>query len=105
MVLYIVLPLFLFLWVQFKFLPYQDAQITRLHLALVVADLGLLWLVWPRLNQARSGWGPGLKALLSSSYPGCLALVCAAYFTPYVVFASFLLWFDQRPSALTWFEP
>ena len=42
--LYIVLPLFLFLWVQFKFLPYQDEWTTLFHLVVIALDLLFLWL-------------------------------------------------------------
>jgi hypothetical protein len=60
---YIVLPLFLLLFVQFRFLPYQHDTITPFHVVLVVVDLALLWLVWPRSNQAQGGWWAGIGEL------------------------------------------
>jgi len=40
----LMLPLWLILWAQVRFLPYHKAIITWTHFAAVVVDLGLLWL-------------------------------------------------------------
>ena len=102
--LYIVLPLFLFLWVQFKFLPYQAEWTTFFHLAVIALDLLFLWLVWPRLNQAQGGWRAGVRELRRG--PASRWMLRAA---PVASLACLLVslgfWFDQHPPPLAWAEP
>jgi uncharacterized protein YjbI with pentapeptide repeats len=101
--LYIILPLFLFLFIQFRFLPYQDDWITWFHVALIGADLALLWLVWPRLNQARGGWWRGIRELWRGRVSRPL-LVLAPVLSLLCVLLGVLFRFDQRPDELAWLE-
>ena len=102
--LYILLPLFLLLFVQFKFLPYQHDTMTPFHLALVVVALALVWLVWPRLNQGQGEWWKGVKELGRGSISRWM-LAASPVLSAACVLAGLLLWFDQRPSALARIEP
>ena len=102
--LYIVLPLFLLLLVQRSFLPYQHPWITPFHLALVAADLVFLWLVWPRLNQARGGWRAGVRELGRGRVSRWM-LAAAPVLSLLCLLAGFAHWFDQRPGALARLEP
>lgn len=43
----VVAPVALLLFVQIRFLPYHDEATTWWHRAMVLADLGLLWWLWP----------------------------------------------------------
>ena len=43
----VLLPLFLLLWTQMRFLPYHHTAITWTHRFAVLMDLILLWLFWP----------------------------------------------------------
>lgn len=48
----ILLPLGLLLFVQVRFLPYHSDAVTLWHRLLIVLDLGLVWLLWPRILRA-----------------------------------------------------
>ena len=102
--LYVVLPLFLFLWVQLKFLPYQAEWTTFFHLAVIGLDLLFLWLVWPRLNQAQGGWRAGVRELQRGAASRWM-LRAAPFASLLCLLASFAFWFDQHPPALAGLEP
>lgn len=60
----IVAPIFLLLFIQLRFLPYQSEFITWWHRALVLIDLGLVWWLWPSFIDAgtRRFWQrPGMR--------------------------------------------
>jgi uncharacterized protein YjbI with pentapeptide repeats len=49
----IVLPIGILLFVQVRFLPYHDEWVTWWHRLVIVADLGLVWLLWPQIVKTR----------------------------------------------------
>ncbi len=87
--IYVGLPVALFLWIQLRFLPYQDAFITGLHAVSLAADLMLIWFIWPEVN------GP------TRSLPGTLA---GAVGTIGVVLLAALMMLDQRHPWMRWAE-
>lgn len=44
------------IYVQIKFLPYQDVDITWLHRIIVLSDIILLWWLWPRIAAPNKKW-------------------------------------------------
>lgn len=90
-ILYAGMPVALFLWVQLRFLPYQDDGITALHVLCLALDLGLLWAMWPTIN------GPG-RSILARLLLGGMATLAAG-------FMALSMAFDQRHVALAWLEP
>ena len=50
----ILLPLFLLIGVQIRFLPYHDALMTWWHRVAVLVDLSVIWLFWPRIISPHS---------------------------------------------------
>ncbi len=76
--IYVGSPVLLFLWIQVRFLPYQDIRITGLHVFCLLADLFVLWLTWPEIN------GPGTSRLhrmsgaLGTALAGLAAVLLAA---------------------------
>lgn len=97
-IVYIVLPLFGLLWVQFKWLPCQDILGTGFHLGLVLLDLLLLWIVWPRLGEA-GRWWPAIRALAHQS-ASAVMLGSAVVATVAVPLVSLALWLDQQPDEI-----
>jgi uncharacterized protein YjbI with pentapeptide repeats len=54
-------PLGLLLLIQYKFLPYQNQFVTWTNRGLVLVDLALLWILWPKVitgvdQQTGKGW-------------------------------------------------
>ena len=49
----IALPIGILLFVQVRFLPYHDEWVTWWHRLVIVADLGLVWLLWPQIVKTR----------------------------------------------------
>ena len=45
----ILLPIGVLIFVQVRFLPYHSDWVTWWHRILIVVDLGLVWLLWPRI--------------------------------------------------------
>lgn len=57
----ILLPLFLLLWAQIRFLPFHDETITLSHRVAVAIDILLVWIIWPVLvgpDGRDWGWWP-----------------------------------------------
>lgn len=49
-------PVVILLYIQTKYLVYQDELTTWLHRAAIVADIGLLWWLWPRITATNQKW-------------------------------------------------
>ena len=55
--IYVGSPVLLFLWIQLRFLPYQNSWITSLQILCLLADLFVLWFTWPEINgPEQSRW-------------------------------------------------
>ena len=50
----VIAPVLLLILIQSQFLPYHLPSVTWLHRCLIVADIILLWLLWPAVLQSRS---------------------------------------------------
>jgi uncharacterized protein YjbI with pentapeptide repeats len=75
-------PVFLFVFIQMRFLPYHNEAVTWIHRGALVADLALLWVFW--LVSMRSGMGAA-QTLLSAVF--VLLTVAALIFS--IVIATF----------------
>ncbi len=57
------LPLLLIVWMQIRFLPYHDHLVTWGQRTAVLADIGLIWLLWPQIvihqGKASEWWKSG----------------------------------------------
>jgi hypothetical protein len=58
-------PVFLFVFIQMRFLPYHNEAVTWIHRGALAADLALLWIFW--LVSMRSGMGAA-HTLLSAVF-------------------------------------
>lgn len=94
-IMYLVLPLAALLWIQFRWLPYQDIWATGFHVLLVLLDLAMLWTVWPRLGES-GDWWPAIRAQFATRVRAA-TLVVAAVATLAVPLGSLALWLDQQP--------
>jgi len=47
----VIAPVLLLLFIQLKFLPYQDELVTWLHRITLLVDLWLLWIFWPAIQN------------------------------------------------------
>jgi uncharacterized protein YjbI with pentapeptide repeats len=76
----VIAPVVLLLLIQIQFLPYHSARITWSHRIALLADLGLIWLLWRRIL---SGW----KRRASFAWTGVGAVLtgCALLFSVAVV--------------------
>jgi hypothetical protein len=52
----IVFPIALLLWAQVRFIPYHSILITWIHRAVVLADLLLLLVLWPKIRSPNGHW-------------------------------------------------
>ncbi len=89
--IYVILPVSGLLFVQYKFLPYQNEKITGWHVALLALDLVLLWTIWPRLGPQPGGWWPAIRAL-AGHRRSAAPLALAAIATPATVLVALALW-------------
>src|SRR5271165_5913928 len=74
-------PLVLFLFFELQFLPYHDETITWSQRIFVLLDLFLLWLLWPKVLQARAdeaAW-PRIAAIAGYLVCGALSLVVLTF--------------------------
>jgi hypothetical protein len=71
-------PVALLLMIQIKFLPYHSEWITWWHRFLLLADVALVWTLWPGY---RSGWGVRLwpRGTWRLAVPGLLTAVALAF--------------------------
>lgn len=44
----IIMPVCTLLWLQVRFVPYQQIWITPWHFILILLDIGMIWLMWPQ---------------------------------------------------------
>lgn len=56
-------PIVLFLAFQIRFLPYHDVTTTWIHRLCLIADVLLLWLIWPAISSREGRLGGSLRAL------------------------------------------
>lgn len=52
----IVLPLTLLVWAQARFIPYQSEAITSVHRIVLLVDVMVLWLMWPRIVSPQDAY-------------------------------------------------
>src|SRR4051812_40027473 len=75
-----VLPLDLLVFIQARFLPYQDPTVTWLHRAALLGDLALLWWLWPR-SRSLIRWRALPKMLLGALLSALLVHASAQVLT------------------------
>ena len=89
----IVFPIALLLWTQVRFLPYHSILITWIHRSVVLGDLLLLLVLWPKIRAPSGRWlnwlggtskyGPVWKRIASAIFRicffGALGLVVAMF--------------------------
>jgi uncharacterized protein YjbI with pentapeptide repeats len=79
----VLLPIGILTFVQVRFLPYHSEWVTGWHRVLILADLLVIWLLWPRIVRAASaparaneadqepalprGWGEALRRSLAQA--------------------------------------
>jgi hypothetical protein len=51
-------PIALLVFFELQFLPYHNEWITCWHRIAVLADIVLLWMLWPSVASCRSSWSP-----------------------------------------------
>ena len=82
-----VLPPGILIFVQGRFLLYQNEWLTWLHRGAVVVDIGLLWWLWPRIavphmawrEWYRTRWPKASLALTVTAF----AIVCSVFFADF----------------------
>jgi hypothetical protein len=78
----VIAPVSLLLLIQIQFLPYHSTRITWSHRIWLLADLGLIWLLWRRIL---SGWASRIS--LAWTVAGAALTGCALLFSlPVVTF-------------------
>ena len=70
----VALPVIVLMWAQARFLAYHGDWITFFHQLAVLADLALLWLLWPRAAASK-----GLVKALGYAVSIVLSLLLAAF--------------------------
>jgi uncharacterized protein YjbI with pentapeptide repeats len=78
----VVAPVLLLLLLQLQFLPYHETWLTWLHRLALLADLVLLWWLWPKVRKGygeeKSKWIP--FSLFAASRGASLAVLLFAWF-------------------------
>ena len=83
-----VLPPCILIYTQVQFLTYQEEVFVWLHRSAVVADIGLLWWLWPRIvmpDRRWSEWWKGQRMESTNNRAGrrplvqCLHRLCVAF--------------------------
>ena len=84
----IIMPICTLLWLQLRFLPYQQIWITPWHFLLLLLDIGMIWLMWPQagrisaaLRAALAVFKPGNRAAAKIASPWTVAALAATVLT------------------------
>src|SRR5215470_18817039 len=69
----IIMPVCTLLWLQMRFVPYQQIWITPWHSVLLLLDIAMIWLMWPQAGRISTALRAATAALKRKSEAATIA--------------------------------